>query len=173
MNRSEILNSISWKEEEEWFGTAQVVVPVLGGKIEIQFLVENERDISDRSVRIVNELLQLDESHLIKIKHFLWEDCKLYCEATGYGFDVSEGKNETEVNHREFGVFNETDAYRTSNLLYVMICEEDEKFEGNYARLTFDNEWNGNLCVVVMKGGDIVGYGDDGLYIGEFEDVST
>lgn len=169
MDKSEILGSISWKEGEEWFGAANVVVPVLGGEIEIHFLVENERAISDRSVKIVNDLLQLDASHVAKIKHFLWENCKLCCEVASYGFEVNEGEDETEVNHRGFGVFNGEDAYRKSSLRYVSIHEEDEEFKGNYGQITFDNEWEGHLCVVVMKDGEIVGWGEDGLHVGEFE----
>ena len=104
------------------------------------------------------------------IKNFLWEDCKQACDASDYGFDVPDGKNITEVNHEEFGVFNGEDALAKSFFDGLLIIEGDQdEYANNYGFLHFDNEWNSHLTTVVMKNGSIVGCGDSGLWLGEYE----
>lgn len=79
--------------------------------VEIQLFVTKERDVSELSVAIVNDFLNLDWTSFKKIKHFLWWGCRDCCENSDYGFAVKKGKNITETNHEVFDVFNEEDAY--------------------------------------------------------------
>ncbi len=125
---------------------------------------------SDRSVQIINDFLALTPQQLETIKPFLWDDCRLCCQASSYGFDVPDGQEETQVNHREFGVHNPDDAFNKSTLKYLLIAEDDQAdYAGNYGRITFDNEWNSALTVVVMKNACVVGCGASGVYVGQFE----
>jgi hypothetical protein len=54
--------------------------------------------------------------------------------------------------------------------LSLNIYEDDQAhYASNYGHLSFDTPWNGHFVSVIMKNGDIVGYGDSGLWIGAFE----
>ncbi len=172
MTKDEILEACTWKPGEEWLGTFPLPVPLFGREVELQLLVEDDRQISDRTAAIVNEIQKLNGADLNAIKDYLWESCQSCCEDISYGVDIREGQSETEANHEAFQVFNREDAYNKSNLLYVMIHEGDQSYPSNYARLHFDNEWEGHMCVMVVKDGKVVGYGEDGLFIGQFETAS-
>jgi hypothetical protein len=168
MTKDDILNISVWRNSDEL--EFKCFVPVFEKSVSVQILTKDKECISDSSVQIVNNLLGLSAQHLEIIKNYLWEDCKLNCDVSDYGFDVPEGKTEQEVNHEEFGVFNGEDAYEKSDLQYLLISEADrDVYTNNYGLLTFDNQWNGHLTEVVMKNGDIVGYGDSGSYLGEYE----
>jgi hypothetical protein len=169
MTKEDILNIATWRNSDEL--RLECFLPVFEKSVNIHILTKNEHSISDRSVRIVNDLLGLSRQHLEIIKNYLWEDCKFCCDVTDYGSNVSEEKTDQEVNLEEFGVFNKEDAYGKSYLEYLLISEDNqEDYTNNYGLLTFDNEWNGHLTVVVMKNGNIVGFGDSGLYLGKYEE---
>jgi hypothetical protein len=119
---------------------------MLGISVEVQVLTNNEVRISERSFQIISDFLELSLEQLEKIKQFLWEDCKLCCDVTSYGFDVPGGKDEVQTNHDEFGVHSPDDALRQSSLHCLLIMESDqESCPSNYGYLTFDNEWNSGL----------------------------
>jgi hypothetical protein len=168
MTKDDILNIAVWRNLHEL--EFKCFVTVFEKSVNVQILTKKQDRISDSSVQIVNDLLGLSVQHLETIKNYLWKDCKLSCEVSDYGFDVPEGKTVQDVNHEEFGVFNGEDAYEKSNLEYLLISEDDrDTYTNNYGLLTFDNRWNGHLTEVVMKNGDIVGYGDSGSYLGQYE----
>lgn len=170
MTKEEMLALCTWKDGEAWFGKFAGHSPLFGQAVEIHLLVENDYDISDRTVLIMNDFLKLKTDDLTTIKRFLWEGCQECCESSSYGFEVSKGQSETEANHAGFGVFNEEDAYAKSHLTYLQICEEDQELQGNYGHIHFDNEWESHGTVIVMKNGQLIGYGEDGLYVGAYED---
>ena len=168
MNKQEVLNLATWRSENEL--RLLCYVPVFEKDIEIHLFSEKDNYISDRSVQTINDLIALSLAQFKRIKELLWDDCKLNCEVSSYGFDVPDNKSESEVNHENFSVFNPEDAYKKSTLIYLNISEDDQNnYQSNFGHLTFDNEWNSHLTVVIMKNGNIVGYGDSGLYLGEFE----
>lgn len=168
MIKEEILKLVTWRDSKE--ARFECFSPMFEKNVDVYILTNNDHTIADRSFQIVNDFLTISHQHIEKIKNFLWEDCKLNCEATSYGFDVPDGKDEVEVNHEEFGVFNGADALAKSTLKYLLISEDDqESYPNNYGHLPFDNEWNSHLTTVVMKNGEIVGWGDSGLYLGEYE----
>ena len=121
MRKDDILNMATWQNSHEL--RLKCFPPVLKKSVDVYIFTQDEDRISDRSVQIVNNLLGLSVQHLKTIKEYLWEDCKLNCELTNYGFDVPEGKTVQEVNHEEFGVLNAEDAYEKSNLEYLLIPE--------------------------------------------------
>jgi hypothetical protein len=168
MTKDDILNIAIWQSSYEL--ELKCFVPVFEKSVTVQILTKDPDRISESSVQIVNDLLGLSEQHLETIENYLWEDCKINCEVSDYGFDVPEGKTLQEANHEEFGVFNGEDAYEKSNLEYLIISENDRDiYTNNYGLLTFDNQWNGHLTEVVMKNGNIVGSGDSGSYLGKYE----
>jgi hypothetical protein len=168
MTNKEILELLVWRDSNE--ARFERFSPLLGLNAEIQILTATEHRIAERSFRIVNDFLGLRPAQLEAIKKFLWDDCKLCCAMTSYGFDIADDQDETETNHREFRVHGPDDVLKASTLKYLLIIEDDqESYRSNFARLTFDNEWNSSLTTVVMKDGSIVGCGDSGLHIGQFE----
>lgn len=168
MTKEEILKLVAWHDSQE--ARFECFSPIFEKNAGIHILTNTDHSISDRSFRTVNDFLNLNHKHIELIQNFLWEDCKLNCELTSYGFDVPDGKDEVGVNHEEFGVFNGEDALAKSTFIYLLISEDDqEEYPSNYGHLRFDNEWNSHLTTVVMKNGEIVGWGDSGLYLGEYE----
>jgi hypothetical protein len=168
MTNEEILKQVVWRDSKE--ARLQCFSPMLGISVEVDVLTNHEMRISERSFQVIRDFLGLSLEQLEKIKQFLWEDCKLCCEVSSYGFDVPDGKDEVQTNHDEFGVHSPDDALRRSSLDCLLIVESDqESYAGNYGLLVFDNEWNSHLTTVVMKDASVVGYGDSGLNIGRFE----
>ena len=168
MTKEEILKLITWQDSTK--AEFECFSPMLGKNVEIKIRTNNDYNISDRSFQIINDFLALAPQDIEIIKNFLWEDCKQACDASDYGFDVPDGKNITEVNHEEFGVFNGEDALAKSFFDGLLIIEGDQdEYANNYGFLHFDNEWNSHLTTVVMKNGSIVGCGDSGLWLGEYE----
>jgi hypothetical protein len=44
-----------------------------------------------------------------------------------------------------------------------------KEYRANYGHQTFDTHWNSHFITVVMKNGDIDGFGNSGLRLGAFE----
>jgi hypothetical protein len=168
MNNDEISKQLVWRDS--WEARVTFFSPLFGVDVEIEILSTQGECISGRSLRVINDFLELTPAQLGKIKHYLWEDCKLNCEVSSYGFDVPDDKDESQVNHEEFGVHNPDDAFEKSSPPRLLIIEDDQiNYESNFGRLTFDNEWNSSLTTIVMRDGEIVGCGDSGVNVGRFE----
>jgi hypothetical protein len=168
MTKKEILARVTWRSSTE--ARFECFSPLFGKNSEVHVLTASDSRISERSFHTINDFLGLSDVHLEGIKQLLWEDCKLNCEISSYGFDVPDGSDEVQINHQAFGVFNGNDALEKSALRYLLISEDDqESYPNNYGRLQFDNEWNSHLSTIVMKNGTIVGCGDSGLHIGKWE----
>jgi hypothetical protein len=168
MTHEEVILKLSWRDSNE--ARLACFLSLLEFNAEIRILAVTEHQISDRSVRTINDFLELSSAQLEAIKNFLWENCKFCCEVTSYGFDVPDGKNEAQANHNEFRVHGSEDVLKQSTLKYLLVIEDDqESYRSNFGYLIFDSEWNSSLTAVVMKNGDIVGCGDSGLYVGAFE----
>jgi hypothetical protein len=168
MIRKELLTRVTWRDSAE--ARLEYFSPLFGKNSDIHILTITDGSISERSFQIIEDFLGLSDLHLEKIKQFLWEDCKLNCEISSYGFDVPDGRNEVQINHEEFGVQTGDDALKKSTLKYLLISEYDqESYPNNYGHLQFDNEWNSHLTTIVMKNGNIVGCGDSGLNLGQWE----
>jgi len=80
-------------------------------------------------------------------------------------------RDETEVNHEQFGVFSDDDALARCSLkgLHIFESQQREYPASHCGLLKFDNAWNSHLATLVMKNGAVVGWGDSGLYIGRYE----
>ncbi len=167
MTKEELYKLVVWRNSDE--ANFECFLPAFDKTVEVKIFTNACQVISDRSIQIVNDFINLTHQHLTVIKSFLWEDCRSCCEDISWGVDVPDGKTEAEANHEDIGVFNEEDAYRKSSLSLRVYENKEEEYKSNYGFLYFDNEWNSHLTTVVMKNGNIVGYGDSGLYVGEFE----
>lgn len=168
MTNHEIREKMVWRDANE--ARLECFSQLFGQKVEVRVLTTGSERLADRSVATINDFLALTQPHFDQIQQLLWQDCQQCCNLTSYGFDVPDGPDEAQINQQEFGVHNPDDAWQKSTLVYLLVIEEyQQSYPSNYGLLTFDNEWNGALTVVVMKNGRIVGSGDSGLYIGQFE----
>lgn len=166
MLRPQLLAQITWRSGQE--AQLDCFSPLFGKNVEIRIATDIANAISDRTIQIINDFLALPPTEMETIKGFLWEDCELCCEEIACD-EIPEGMTETEANHHYYGVFGPEDAYRKSNFRYLYVSEYREEYTGNYGCLPFDNEWNSHLTTIVMRNGKIVGYGDSGIYLGQFE----
>ena len=163
-----MLAHVTWRDSTE--ARLECFSPLFRKNTEIHILTMNEETISERSIKNIDDFLALSDVDLEKMRQFLFEDCKFNCENSSYGFDVPEGADEAKINHEEFGVLNGHNALEKSTMKYLLISEHDqESYTNNYGRLQFDNEWNSHLTTIVMKNGTVVGYGDSGLNLGQWE----
>jgi hypothetical protein len=169
MTKEDIIKLFKWRDEDQNEANMECFLPSFDQTANLHIMVNNAGKISERTVTIVNDFIGLSQQHLATIKNYLWEDCQFYCDGLSYGFDVPEGMTETEANHATFGVYNGEDAYRKSNLSLSIIEVNEDEYTSNFGCLLFDNEWNGHLTTVVMRNGDVVGYGESGIYLGKFE----
>jgi hypothetical protein len=169
IKREDILKTISWTEGDDSSGTSRMALPAFQTEVCIRLFVDGNKEISGRTERIFNDLYSLGNNELQMIKGFLYENYISCCDSINYGFPRRAGESEAEANRREFGVGDREGAYRQSRLKYILIDEDEEELKGHYAQLMFDAEWHSSLCAVVMRDGKIVGYGEDGLYLGRFD----
>lgn len=169
MTKEELHKLVVWRNSDE--ANFEYFLPAFDQTVKAKILTNSPQNISDRSIQIVNDVIGLTHQHLALIKGFLWADCKFCCENLSWGIDVPNGKSEAEANHEDIGVLNEEDAFQKSTFSLGIYEGDEGEFESNYGYLYFDNSWNSHLTTVVMKNGDIVGYGDSGIYIGQFEKI--
>lgn len=165
--KQNILNSITWKEN--WLGIFEAYAPLFERVVRIEVLTQTDRTVSDRTLTILNDFTQLGPSAVDPIKRFLWESGNQCFECVDYGVRAEPGQTHTDANRSAFGVFSPDDAFQKSRFTHLLIEEENQQYPNNYGHLYFDNEWEGHFFVVVMKNGRLVGYGEDGLHIGQFE----
>jgi hypothetical protein len=166
MTKDEIDRAVVWRSTYE--ARLECFLPAFDQTVLVKFFTNTDRIISDRSVQIVNDCIALTDHHLSVIADFLWQDCKSCCDTLSWGVDVPEGKTEAEANHEDIGVLNAADAFRKSTLSVGIYEDDQEAYDSNYGHLSFDTPWNSHFMTVVMKNGNIVGYGNSGLWIGAF-----
>lgn len=159
----------TWSTDRPWEARASVRSPLWSHPVEVHVLAEQEGRVTDRTAVIVRDFLSLRPEDRADIQRELWRSCRECCELIDFGAAARPGQTLAEANHDHLGVRSEEDALQESTLRYLLIDEGDQKFAGNYGQLVFDNEWNSDLTVVVMKNGRIVGHGDSGLYVGRYE----
>ncbi|MEM7799314.1 MAG: hypothetical protein AAF633_09000, partial [Chloroflexota bacterium] len=157
----------SWKED--WLAAFQHFSPLFKRKIDVEVLVERTRTLSKRSITVLDQFTQLEKADLETIKRFLWESGQECFSCIDFGFEAQPGKSAEAVNKAGFGVFNPDDAFQKSRLMRLLIDEEDQRYPNDYGLLYFHNAWEGDFCVIVMKNGKPVGFGEDGLDAGRFE----
>jgi hypothetical protein len=167
MTKDEIDRAVDWRDTYE--ARFECFVPAFDQTVKVSFFTHAAETISDRSVQIVNDFIALADQHISAVKGYLWQDCQSCCETLSWGVYVPDGKTEAEANHEDIEVFNAEDAYRKSTLSLGIYEDDQQAYASNYGHLSFDTPWNSHIVCVVMKNGDIVGYGDSGLWLGAFE----
>jgi hypothetical protein len=167
MTKDDIDRAVVWRDTYQ--ARVQVFSPAFNQMVEVSFHTEVAETVSGRSIQIVNDFIALTEQDLSKIKNFLWQDCQACCESLSWGVFVPAGKTEAQANHEDIGVLSAEDAYSKASLSLNVYEDVQKEYDSNYGHLTFDTNWNSHFVTVVMKNGDIVGFGNSGLWLGAFE----
>jgi hypothetical protein len=167
MTKDEIHRAVVWRDTYE--ARAQIFSPAFDQTVEVSIYTAAAETISDRSIHIINDFIALTDQHLNAVKSFLWQDCQSCCNSLSWGVLVPAGKTEAEANHEDLGVLNADDAYVKASLKLKIYEDAQKEYEANYGHLTFDTHWNSHFVAVIMKNGNIVGFGNSGLWLGAFE----
>ncbi len=158
----------TWREPDEARFT--LFVPAFGQAVEFRAYTNVPGQISARGLATIRDVVALDADALARIKQLIWENCVLCCEGSSYGFDVPEGQSETEANFANFGVHDPQGAYEKCSPPIVSVYEIDHAdYAADYAHITFDNAWESHLMTVIVRNGEVVGGGESGVYLGQFE----
>jgi hypothetical protein len=168
MTPDDIARIAAWREPDE--ARFPLFVPVFGQAVEFRVCTKVPGEISARGHATIRDVVALRPDALARIKALIWENCVLCCEGSSYGFDVPEGRSETEANFANFGVHDAQSAYEQCSPPIVSIYEIDHAdYAGNYAHITFDNAWESHLMTVIVRNGVVVGGGESGIRLGQFE----
>jgi len=155
---------------EDKLATFAVDVPLFGRPIEFQVAAARAGELSDRTIETVRQVQALGESDLARVLEVVWENCLLNVESSSYGFEVREGRTETEASLEAFGVHDAASAWARTRLRYCWIAEDDQvTFAANYATLLVSNEWETHGLDIVVRDGRVVGGGENGVWLGRFE----
>lgn len=167
MTLAELLAIARWADGHATF---TLDVPLFGGGIKFEVLADHDRALTERTAETVRQVQALDASDMARIVEVVWDNYVLNMETTGYGLEVREGQTETEANLDDFGIHDAATAYARTTLKYCLIIEDKQsEYTANYATLFMDNEWETHGVDIVIRNGRVVGGGENGLWIGQFE----
>jgi hypothetical protein len=77
-----------------------------------------------------------------------------------------EGESNFEANFRDFGISNADDAFAKSSIQDIHVFD---KFKDRYATINIDTCSNNDISLIV-KNGRIIDFGDDGVFLGWFDE---
>lgn len=167
MTKQQMLKQCAWDEYD--IATLTVYSEMLETEVKVVLHSESSRNLTDKMVDTLNDFLKLEKDDLSIIKELLWQDCKECFDGISYGVSVKEGETETEANHREFGIYNQEDAYAKSYFDGVSIQEENE-FKNRYATIDSVPVWEQEHgCSIIMKNGQLIAKYSNDPYFGQYE----
>jgi hypothetical protein len=70
--------------------------------------------VTDKMTAIFNDLLQIKEEQLGRVKDLLWEECLFAFHVADYGVEPMEGEGHVEAHLREFEISNAENAFAKS-----------------------------------------------------------
>jgi len=167
MTKAELAAITTWDEYK--LGNLFLFMPLLNDTIKIVLFPELDQEapeVTDKMTAIVNDLLQLKQDQLDRVKDLLWEECLFAFHVADYGVEPMEGESHVEAHLREFEISNAEDAFAKSSIKEIHIAD---KFKNRYAEIKADTGSN-NYISLIVKNGHIIDFGDDGVYLGWFEE---
>jgi hypothetical protein len=167
MNKQELESKIEWNE----YGIGQInlFAPVFNQEIKFEIFPEYDSEtISEKMFLAVNDILVLLVMATETINSLLWEEFHFSFRVSDYGFEPNEGETDLEAHYREMEVIENEDLLAKSTIKCIQINFDNDKFEGRYAEIIIDTP-SDNLISIVVKNGEIIDFGSNGLYIGWFE----
>lgn len=166
MNKAEIAAQCQWDYYD--MGHLRLHVPLFGVELPFTlFPVDGAGpELTDKMAATIADVLALDPAQLDRVKAMMWEEANFAFQVADYGVESRPGETSLEAHLREFGIAGPEDAFARSVLEEVQIHDQ---FDSRFAELKLVTGAH-NLVAVVVKDGRIIDWGDDGLYLGEFEE---
>ncbi len=166
MTKAEIAAQTVWNDDD--LGKLSLFIPLFNAPVEIVLFPELDQapEVTDKMTAIVNDLLQINEDQLSRVKDLLWEECQFAFYVADYGVEPLEGESNKDANFREFGIRDAEDAFAKSNIEAINISD---KFKGRYAKIMM-NTGSENYISLIVKDGRIIDFDDDGTFLGWFDE---
>lgn len=168
MNKKEFSAKINW--DEYGIGHVKAHVPIFEKELEFELFSDHAKkpDISTKMFATVEDVLNLPDGALEKIKDLLWEEAQFSFTVADYGCIPQEGETVKNAHFREFGLHTKQDTFEKSYIKAVQIQYESDVLDARYAELKVESATD-NLISIIVKNGTIIDFDDDGAYLGAFE----
>lgn len=166
MTKAELATITVW--DENGLGNLSLFIPLFDESINVVLFpdLDQAREVTDKMAAIVNDVLQLKQDQLPRVKDLLWEECLFAFHVADYGVEPMEGESHVDAHLREFEISNAEDAFSKSTIKEIHISDE---FKNRYAEIKVETGSN-NYISLVVKNGRIIDFGDDGVHLGWFEE---
>jgi len=166
MTKAELAAITVWDEYN--LGNLSLFIPLFNDTLKIVLFPDDSRvpGVTDKMTAIVNDLLQIKQDQLGRVKDLLWEECLFSFHVADYGCEPMEGESHVDAHLREFEISNPDDAFAKSTIKEIHVSDE---FNSRYAEIKVDAGSN-NYISLIVKNGRIIDFGDDGAYLGWFEE---
>ena len=166
MTKAELAAQTVW--DDYALGNLSLFIPLFNESIKIVLFPDLDQapEVTDKMTAIVNDLLQLKQEQMDRVKELLWEECEFAFNVADYGVEPLEGESNVEANFRDFGISNADDAFAKSSIQAVHVFD---KFKGRYATINIDTCSNNDISLI-LKNGRIIDFGDDGAFLGWFDE---
>lgn len=166
MTRAELATNIVW--DENGLGNLSLFIPLFNESLNIVLFPDyyKPREVTEKMADIVNDVLQIQPDQLGRVKELLWEECLFAFHVADYGVEQQEGETHVEAHLREFGISNAADALSKGTIKEIHIADE---FKNRYAEIKVDT-CSDNYISLIVKNGQIIDFGDDGVHLGWFEE---
>ena len=166
MTRAELATNTVW--DENGLGNLSLFMPLFNESLNIVLFADYDapREVTDKMTAIVNDLLQIKPEQLGRVKELLWEECLFSFHVADYGVEQLEGESHVDAHLREFGISNAEDAFSKGTIKEIHISDE---FKNRYAEIKVDT-CSDNYISLIVKNGQIIDFGDDGVHLGWFEE---
>lgn len=105
---------------------------------------DSNREISDFTIKSLNDFLKLENSKINWIKSELWKVCLATLGNASYGLreHVKDDESELEANQRLFGIYTSDDAFNQATAKFVVIDNENTEVEDTYFWLEYSTTWD-------------------------------
>jgi len=164
MTKAELAAITVW--DDNGLGNLSLFIPLFDESINVVLFPDQNPEVTDKMTAIVNDLFQLKQDQLGRVKELLWEECLFAFHVADYGVEPMEGESHVEAHLREFEIGNAEDAFSKSSIKEIHVADE---FKNKYAEIKVETGSN-NYISLIVKNGRIIDFGDDGVYLGWFEE---
>lgn len=166
MTKAELAAITVWDENK--LGNLSLFIPLFSDTLKIVLFCDFDQapGVTDKMTAICNDLLQIQQDQLGRVKDLLWDECLFSFHVADYGVEPMEGESHVDAHLREFEIHNGEDALAKSSIKEIHVSDE---FNNRYAEIKVDTG-SDNYISLIVKNGQIIDFGDDGVHLGWFEE---
>ena len=168
MTISEIEQKIIW--DDNGIGRFTLWIPALQREVRTELFSENYNHpkVTERMAATVQDVLNLPDTAVEKIRQLLWEDCLFSFATTDYGYIRKPDEPDEEALLNTFGIQSRDDIYSPSMIDCIQIPADEGEFTSRFALIIIDSVTDHLLCIII-KNGKIIDYDEAGTFLGWFE----